>query len=64
MEIYEKLELVQTNLCGQLRMNFLSGNKYFVLFVDDLTRMTWFTLLVVKYQVFSIFKAMVERESG
>lgn len=41
----EKLELVHTDLCGPIRTTSLSGNKYFILFVDDLTRMTWIYFL-------------------
>lgn len=44
----EKLELVHTNLCGPMRTASLSGNKYFILFVDDLTRMTWVYFLSSK----------------
>nr|KYP59997.1 Retrovirus-related Pol polyprotein from transposon TNT 1-94 [Cajanus cajan] len=37
----EKLELIHTNLCGPMSVSSLSQNKYFLLFIDDLTRMTW-----------------------
>jgi len=36
----EKLKLVHTDLCGPMSMLSLSHNKYFLLFIDDLTRMT------------------------
>lgn len=36
-----KLELVHTDLCGPMSAPSLSQNKYFILFIDDLTRMTW-----------------------
>ena len=45
----------------------LSQNKYFVLFIDDLTRMTLVYFLRSKGQIFSVFKkfkAMVETQSG
>jgi len=47
----EKLELVHTDLCGPMRTASLSGNKYFVLFVDDLTRMTWVYFLSSKLNI-------------
>ena len=37
----EKLELVHIDLCGPMRTLSLSENKYFILFIDDFTRMTW-----------------------
>ena len=36
----EKLELVHTDVCGPMSTESLSQNKYFVLFIDDFTRMT------------------------
>lgn len=63
----EKLELVHIDIYVPMSTSSLSGNKYFILFIDDLTRMSWVYFLSSKVQVFSIFKefkAMVERESG
>lgn len=37
----EKLELVHSDVCGPMNTASLSNNKYFVLFIDDYTRMTW-----------------------
>ena len=37
----EKLELVHTDLCGPMSTESLSQNKYFVLFINDFTRMAW-----------------------
>ncbi|KAL0416080.1 UNVERIFIED_CONTAM: Retrovirus-related Pol polyprotein from transposon TNT 1-94 [Sesamum latifolium] len=62
-----KLELVHSDVCGPMSTESLSKNKYFVLFIDDFTRMTWVYFLSCKGQVFSIFKkykAMVESQSG
>lgn len=42
-------------------------NQYFVLFIDDETRMTWCCFLKQKsevFQVFKKFKLMVETHSG
>ena len=63
----EKLELVHTDLCSPMRTLFLSENKYFILFIDDFTRMTWVYFLRQKsnvLHVFKKFKSLVETESG
>ncbi|KAK2404761.1 putative mitochondrial protein [Trifolium repens] len=62
-----KLELVHTDLCGPMSIPSLSQNKYFILFIDDLTRMTWVYFLTSKAHTFNVFKkfrAMVESQSG
>ena len=48
MRAKEKLELVHTDVYGPMRIAFLSQNKYFILFIDDLTRMTWVYFLSSK----------------
>ncbi|GKV26186.1 hypothetical protein SLEP1_g35531 [Rubroshorea leprosula] len=63
----EKLELVHTDICGPMKVPSLGQNKYFILFIDDFTRMTWVYFLSSKAQVFSMFKkfkALVENQSG
>jgi len=63
----DKLELVHTDLCGPMSVPSLSQNTYFIMFIDDLTRMTWVYFLSSKAQTFGVFKrfkAMVENESG
>lgn len=63
----EKLELVHTDVCGPMQTSSLGHSKYFVFFIDDLTRMTWVYFLKNKSQVFSVFKkfkVFVERQSG
>lgn len=60
------LELVHTNLCGPTRTRSMRGEKYFMLFIDDYTRMTWVTFLKHKSEAFhrfKVFKKMVEKES-
>ena len=67
MRAKEKLELVHTNVCGPMRIASIGQNKYFILFIDDLTRMTWVYFLNSKSQVFFVFKkfkALVENQSG
>ncbi|KAL4271146.1 hypothetical protein GQ457_13G013270 [Hibiscus cannabinus] len=44
----EKLQLVHTDICRPHRTLSLGGNKYFILFIDDFTRMTWVYFLKEK----------------
>ena len=52
----EKLQLIHINVCGPMKTTSLSGNKYFILFIDDYTRMCWVYFIKLKKEVFSIFK--------
>ena len=61
------LEIVHTDLCGQTITKSLQGEYYFMLFIDDYTRMTWVTFLKQKseaFEKFKIFKAKVENETN
>ena len=61
------LELVHTDLCGPTRTKSLQGESYFMLFIDDFTRMCWVTFLKEKseaFQKFKAFKILVENEIG
>jgi transposase InsO family protein len=61
------LELVHDNLCGLITPSTPSGNKYFLLLVDDLSRYMWVRLLSSKDQASSKiknFQASVEVETG
>ncbi|CAL2255037.1 unnamed protein product [Prunus armeniaca] len=61
------LELVHTDVCGPMQTATKSGNRYFLTFIDDRTRMCWIYFLRYKSEVFSVFKkfkAMVELQSG
>lgn len=61
------LEIVHTNMCGPTQTRALVNERYFMLFVDDYSRMTWVTFLQDKSQAFErfkIFQKMVEKESG
>ncbi|KAL4362450.1 hypothetical protein GQ457_04G012430 [Hibiscus cannabinus] len=63
----EKLQLVHTDICGPHRTLSLGGNKYFILFIDDFTRMTWVYFMIEKSEVFKVFKkfkALAEVQSG
>jgi transposase InsO family protein len=59
------LEIVHTDLVGQTRTKGLKGEKYFMLLVDDYTRMSPVFFLKNKseaFQNFKVYKEMVENE--
>ena len=61
------LELVHTDVCGPMKTKTHGGNRYFITFIDDFSRMTWVYFLRQKSEVFTVFKKfqmMVERQSG
>jgi transposase InsO family protein len=63
----QALELVHTDVCGPMNTLSHGKNRYFVLFIDDFTRMTWVYFMRQKSEVFIIFKkfkAFVEKQSG
>ena len=39
------LEIIHTNLCGPTRTKRFQGEHYFMLLINDYTRMTWVTFL-------------------
>lgn len=39
------LELVHTDLCGPMQTESVGGNRYFITFIDDFSRMCWIYLL-------------------
>ncbi|CAL2257637.1 unnamed protein product [Prunus armeniaca] len=61
------LELVHADICGPTRTPSFNGKKYFLLFVDDYSRMMWVYFLGQKSKAFSFFKqfkAYGEKQSG
>lgn len=50
------LEVVYSDVCGPFEVESLGGNKYFVSFVDEFSRMLWIYLIKTKDEVFSVFK--------
>ena len=59
------LELIHTDICGPMRKNSPHGEQYYILFIDDFSRMCWIGLLKHKdeaFEKFQIFKALVENE--
>jgi hypothetical protein len=54
-----------TDLCGPTRTKSLQGESYFMLFIDDFTRMSWICFLKEKSEAlnkFKAFKTLVENE--
>ncbi|KAI5317616.1 hypothetical protein L3X38_037323 [Prunus dulcis] len=63
----QPLELIHSGICGPMQTITLGGNRYFLTFIDDHTRMCWACFLQHKSQAFNIFKRfinMVELQSG
>ena len=61
------MELVHIDLSGPTRTRGFYGENYFMIFVDDFTRMTWVAFFKEKseaFEKFKIFKNKVENESG
>jgi len=59
------LEIVHTYLYGPTRTKIMQGDNYFMLLIDDYTRMTWFAFLKKKseaFENFKAFKALVEND--
>ena len=59
------LEIVHTDVCGPMRTTRLDGERYFLLFVDNFTLMTWMFLLKKNseaFNCFQIFKELTENE--
>ena len=60
------LELVHTDLCGPTITKSLQGESYFIIFIDDYTRMTWVSFRREKskaFELFKVFKAQVENKT-
>ncbi|KAI3518152.1 hypothetical protein L1887_06594 [Cichorium endivia] len=63
----KKLELIHGDLCGPVTPPTPSGNRYFMLIVDDFSRVMWVYLLKSKdeaFQAFKNFRSKVETETG
>ena len=61
------LQLVHTDVCGPIDPPSFGKRKYFLLFIDDLSRKTLIYFLKQNFEVFVSFKnfiAIVENESG
>lgn len=62
----QKLQLVHTDVGGPINTPSLNGSKYYIVFIDDNTRMCWIYFMKLKSEVADIFwkfKAWVETQS-
>ena len=58
------LELIHTDIFGPMKTLSLGNERYFLIFNDDLQRMTWVYFLKEKSEAFATikkFKALVEK---
>ena len=63
----QELEIIHTDLCGPKSTKIFQGEHYFMLLIDDYTRMTWVTFLKEKSEAFikfKAFKALVENQAN
>lgn len=61
------LELVHGDLCGPITPTTKAGNQYFLLLVDDFSRVMWVYMLSSKNEAFGAFKKfriLVDKECG
>ena len=62
-----RLELIHEDICGPIKPSTIGGRRYFLLLVDDFTRIMWVFFLQEKseaFQHFKIVKNLAESESG
>ncbi|KAL8154922.1 hypothetical protein AgCh_000326 [Apium graveolens] len=62
----QALELIHADLCGPISPATIGGNKYFLLLVDDYSKMMWVYMLSNKDEAFGAFKkfkVLVDKES-
>ena len=65
----QKLRTIHSDLGGPFPTASISGARYFIIYIDDATRMTWVYFLKTKnaqvvLYVFQTFKALVEKEAN
>jgi transposase InsO family protein len=61
------LDIIHSDVCGQMTVPSLGNFLYYVIFIDDYSRKTWIYFLKAKDEVFNKFqefKALVENLSG
>ena len=57
-------EPIHTDICGPMNTSSLGSQRYFLIFIDDFSRMTWVYFLKEKSETFATckkFKALVEK---
>ncbi|KAM0042466.1 putative RNA-directed DNA polymerase, protein kinase RLK-Pelle-CrRLK1L-1 family [Helianthus debilis subsp. tardiflorus] len=62
----KKLELVHADLCWPMQIQSLGRSLYYLLLIDDVSRMCWVYFITKKsdaFERFKVFKALVEKQS-
>ncbi|KAA5592484.1 transposase family protein, partial [Pseudomonas aeruginosa] len=60
------LELIHSDVCGPMESVSIGGSRYYVLFVDDYSRMVFVYFMKTKSEVFKFFKefqSLVEKQT-
>lgn len=63
----ETLQIIHADVCGAMETKSIAGAQYFLLLIDDFSRMTFIYFLKYKsevYKKFKDFKAMVENQQN
>lgn len=58
------LDLIHADVCGPMETNSIGGSRYFLVLIDDCTRMAFVYFLKAKSEVFKYFKALVEKQQN
>ena len=61
------LQLIHMDLCGPSRQEGIGNENYFMLIIDDYSRLTWVAFLkenAEAFEKFKIFKALTENQTG
>lgn len=56
MRACDLLEVVYFDICGPVEVASLGGNRYFIIFVDEFSRMLWLYLIKAKSEALDMFK--------
>ena len=59
-----KLEIAHTDLSGPTKTKGFYGKRYFMIIVDDFSRMMWVAFLKEKYEAFDKFKIFKNRDEN
>ena len=63
----EPLELIHIDICGPITPTTLGGSRYFLLIINDFSRLTWVSMLHCKsdaFEAFKHFKNLAETQEG
>lgn len=56
MKTHNKIELIQTNMYGQMSVASLNRSNHFLTFIDDFSKMYWVYFLTHKSEVAERFE--------